>query len=119
MKTVESEAKDSSIMSLREIIDNIVKKPILLKFAVGSSLHVDGRIFFFSDYIKNLTSKKSFDNRIILDNVDLRCTKRIIEFLEVLNWNDNPKQFVLKSEELNNWFSLNKANMKLIVSVIY
>jgi hypothetical protein len=89
-----------------EALKKIISKNILIKFNLGITYIVKGKIIMFSDFIKLLCTTNDFDFRLELP-VDVDEFRKILEFLDILEWNKQHFMFQVKVEELKCWYETN------------
>ena len=90
---------------LARIVEEITKHRILIKLKKNIMSLVEGKIIIFSDLIKNLCSYNSFNYRINLDELNRDDLERILDFLDIIEWNKSRFMWENKEEELNKWYN--------------
>jgi hypothetical protein len=105
----------TDFLSFTELINELVKKQILIKLNKNMTYIADGRLIKFSNLIKQLScNAKSFNHRLNLENLDKETFSVIMDFLEIVEWNREKFIFDIKMDELSNWYEYNKKNMNNI-----
>ena len=101
--------------TFNELINQLIKKQILIKLNKNMTYISDGRIIRFSNLIKQLScNSKDFENRLNLESLEKDIFMIIINFIEILGWKKDRFIFDIKREELNNWFEYNNKNMSKV-----
>jgi hypothetical protein len=96
--------KDFSDFKVTKILDEIIKHRILIKLKKNIMSLVDGRIICFSDLIKIMCSYNSFNYRINLDELEREYLEKILDYLDIIEWNKSRYMWENKEEELNKWY---------------
>lgn len=94
-------------IKFNQIVDDIMRKKILLKLKKNITILVDGKILKFSDLMKQLCSSSSFNYRLTLETISRENFLKIIEFIDIIEWNKQKYMFDIKAGELNNWYENN------------
>ena len=68
-------AEYDQINLFEEALNKITNRTIVIKFAMGITYIVKGKIILFSDYIKLLCSSNNFDYRLELEKVELEAPR--------------------------------------------
>jgi len=89
---------------ITKIINEIIKHRILIKLKKNIMSLVDGKIILFSDLIKVMCSYNSFNYRITLDELDRDNLEKILDYLDIIEWNKSKYMWENKDDELNKWF---------------
>lgn len=104
-----SNNSSSNALNFTDIVNEIMKKKMLLKLNKNVTYIVDGRIIHFSNLLKQLCCNcQNFNYRLNLELVDRELFIIILDFIEIINWNKENFIFDIKREELNNWYESNK-----------
>jgi hypothetical protein len=93
------------------ILEEIMKKKIMLKLHKNVTYIVDGRIIRFSDLIKLLCTSKSFSYRLSLEAVEREPFSMLIDFIDILEWSKEKFLFDVKADELNTWYDINHKSL--------
>ena len=86
------------------ILDEILKQRIMMKLKNNYSLLVDGRIIKFSEMLKLTSACANFDYKVNLENINKTEFSKIIDFLQIIEWNKSSYIEEIKAGELNNWY---------------
>ncbi len=86
------------------IVNEIIKHRVLIKLKKNIMSLVDGKIILFSDLIKIMCSYNSFNYRIILEELDRENLEKILDYLDIIEWNKSQYMWENKEDELNKWF---------------
>jgi hypothetical protein len=106
---------ENEFIQFSNIINQIVNKKILLKLHKNNNYYVDGRILYFSSFIKRLCcTSKDFNFRLDLDNVEREIFSIIVQFLNIIDWETESYMYDIKVDELNSWFETNLSIMNKI-----
>jgi hypothetical protein len=109
---MQTENENDEFIKFSNILDQIVNKKILLKLNKNNNYYADGRILYFSSFIKRLCcNSKDFNFRLDLDLVERDVLSNIVQFLNIIDWDTETYMFDVKLEELNNWYETNKSTM--------
>lgn len=112
---MEGTNENDELIKFSQIVDQIVDKNILLKLHKNNITIVDGRILYFSSFIKSLCcNTKDFNCRLNLENVERDILTLIIQFITIVEWNSEKYMFEIKSDELNTWYENNKLHLPKI-----
>ena len=114
---VEDEEMNFYDNKITKIIDEIKKNRILIKLKKNVMSLVDGRIIWFSDLIKILCSYNSFNYRLTLEELDRDSLDKILDFMDIIEWDKSRYIWENKYEELNKWFD-NIENLEQFEFVI-
>lgn len=102
---IEDEAEEEFYNTkVTKIVHEIMKHRILIKLKKNIMSLVDGKIILFSDLIKIMCSYNSFNYRINLDELDRDNLEKILDYLDIIEWNKSRYMWENKEDELNNWF---------------
>jgi hypothetical protein len=95
-----------------EIMDEIVSSKILLKLHKNVTLTVDGRLIYFSSFLRQLIcNSKNFNSRVNMESVEKEILVIILQFINILEFSTDKYMFDVKIEELNKWYKVNKSLM--------
>lgn len=98
-----------------DIIDEIVKQKILLKLQKNVTLSVDGRVIYFSPFLRQLIcNSRNINSRINLEFVEREYLVIILQFISILEFSTEKYMFDVKIEELNKWYKVNKPYLRKI-----
>ena len=89
---------------ITKIVHEIMKHRILIKLNKNVMSLVDGKIILFSDLIKIMCSYNSFNYRINLDELDRENLEKILDYLDIIEWNKSRYMWENKEDELNKWY---------------
>jgi len=90
---------------ISKIVLEIMKHRILIKLKKNIMSLVDGKIICFSDLIKIMCSYNSFNYRIDLEELDRENMEKILDYLDIIEWNKSRYMWENKEEELNKWYN--------------
>jgi len=90
---------------ITKIVHEIMNHRILIKLKKNIMSLVDGKIILFSDLIKIMCSYNSFNYRINLDELDRESLEKILDYLEIIEWNKSRYMWENKENELNKWYN--------------
>jgi hypothetical protein len=98
-----------------DLIEEITSKKLFLKLKKNITFFIDGKIIFFSNFIRQLCcTSKNFNYRLNLESVERELLLVILQFIDIIEWSLERYMFEVKFEELNRWYEVNKAIMPKI-----
>ena len=117
LKMDDSFTEKENNLKYANIIEELLKRQILVKLKKGTTLFVDGRIIKFSELLKFQSATSNFDYKLNLENVDRKDLAKICEYLAIIEYNKSDYIEDIKAEELNSWYIKNKEIMPEIHNV--
>lgn len=100
----EKEEEEFYNTKITKIVHEIMQHRILIKLKKNIMSLVDGKIILFSDLIKIMCSYNSFNYRINLDELDRENLEKVLDYLDIVEWNKSRYMWENKEDELNKWF---------------